>query len=1116
MVPGARPLDEMEVALTRIAATYSDNLREHLERDENGLLRVAGLILPNDGSELVIVVDQFEEVFTLVEDESRRTHFLDLLHAAVTDPRSRVRVVITLRADFYDRPLNYAHFGELVRVHMETVLPLSAEELESAIVQPAAQVGVSFEPGLVATIISDSHYQPGALPLLQYALTELFEQRAGRKLTQAAYQALGGAVGALAKRADELFLEQSPEGREAVRQMFLRLVTLGEEAEDTRRRVSRGELLAVAANDGDLMDEVIDTYAAYRLLTLDHDPATRSPTVEMAHEAILHEWERLRGWLDTSRLDIRQQRLLAAAASDWHKANQDSSYLLRGARLDQFAAWAADAPIALTTRERSFLDASLDQQSHEAESERERQQKELALARRAAESQRRAANRLRIMVAGLVVFLLGAMSLALFALGQRNDAEAARNNERTARAQAEDSLRRTTAQRLGLESLSLVQTDGESNLIGLLAVQSITTNYTPQGDAAIQAAMLQQYPRHVFTSSYGAGAPFSLVLSPDEMFVAAILDGVALEVWNVETGESVLSSEEFDAIFLPDGHLATLRLDGTVHVWDLQTREATLVITLNDILGPRDNHLNILPDTNTLVIAGTTGWVVLVNAKTGDEIARFMTYPDAHWRDMTVSPDGTKLLLIGTNSYARLWDIETQQEIRNYYNNGEIGWKVAFAPDGQTIATATGAGLIRIWELDSPDAPLLTFNPHSTYVQGMAFSPDGTVLASSGADTRVHFWDVITGAEVRPPLVHSTATRWVLFSPDGQRVFSCSEDGLVWVWEVNPHFAFPEFNSPIAHQHADAFSPDGTLLAKINMKRLSFYDVATWTEVAYYETTQDNFLNGVTFSPDGRYVAFGTSSKTVHLWDVQAETIVQTYSGLDDFSLDVAVSSDNRYIAAGDFSGRLVVWNVESGVAVFSTTLDKQVYSVNFSPDGRFLLSTGWVEGKARLWNTTTWQEVWNLPMVSHEADAAFSPDGRFFVLGGGGIMLSLWEVDTLTKVRDFAGHYKDIMSVDFSRNGKYILSGGQDGTARLWDVETGVELRQFGVSTEVAAHVLFAPDGKYVLVTDNSLSCLWFTSIQDSIDYLCAHITRDLTEQERDLYEIKTDAPTCMRVGAP
>ncbi|HEX9615821.1 MAG TPA: protein kinase, partial [Anaerolineales bacterium] len=209
MTPGSRPLEALEVALTRVSADMASNIHGQLESGERGLLRVAGLILPNDGSDLLIVIDQFEDLFSLVEEEAARRHFLDLLYAAVTDSRSRVRVVITLRADFYDRPLHYADFGELLRRRMETVLPLSAEELERAIRRPAESVGIRFEPGLVATIIDEINYQPGALPLLQYALTELFENRQDDLLSYRAYRDIGGAAGALARRAEEIYQDLS-------------------------------------------------------------------------------------------------------------------------------------------------------------------------------------------------------------------------------------------------------------------------------------------------------------------------------------------------------------------------------------------------------------------------------------------------------------------------------------------------------------------------------------------------------------------------------------------------------------------------------------------------------------------------------------------------------------------------------------------------------------------------------------------------------------------------------------------------------------------------------------------------------------------------------------------
>ena len=381
MLPGTHPIDKLEVALQRVSS-HPGTLQDHLTRDARGLLRAADLILPDDDSQLLLVIDQFEELFTLVEDEAIREHFVDLIFSAVNDRRSRVWVVITLRADFYDRPLRYRDLGELMQKRVETILPLSADELERAIVSPAARVGVKFEDGLVPSIIDEVNYQPGALPLLQFALTELFERREKRTLTHQAFRAMGGTIGALANRADEVFTEFGQHGQEIARQMFLRLVTLGEGVEDTRRRTPRQELAAVA-DDPELMDEIIDTYAAYRLLSLDHDPASRQPMVEVAHEAILREWTCLREWINDARDEIRMQQQMARMSDEWYEAEHDSSFLARGSRLDQLAAWAADTQLAITPSERAFLDASLKEREREAAVEQSRKQHEAKLERRA-------------------------------------------------------------------------------------------------------------------------------------------------------------------------------------------------------------------------------------------------------------------------------------------------------------------------------------------------------------------------------------------------------------------------------------------------------------------------------------------------------------------------------------------------------------------------------------------------------------------------------------------------------------------------------------------------------------------------------------------------------------
>ena len=338
--------------MLRVAVNPPDSLLAQLREDKRGLLRAVRRCLPDDPNvELVLVIDQFEEVFTLVQDEAMRAHLLDSLTTAVLDERSRLRVIVTLRADFIDRPLSYVDFGELLRQRSEFVLPLTPDELEQAIVGPAERVGLQFESGLVSAILRDVSDQPGALPLLQYALTELFEQRADHLLTKNAYQAMGGVLGALGRRAEEVYLGLSETEQATARQIFFRLVTLGEGVEDTRRRVLRSELESRSSRSVNLANQynVLDVFGKHRLLTFDRDPITRGPTVEVAHEALLREWERLREWLNESRADVRLQRRLADEAAQWDHAQRDASYLLIGAHLEQFEGWAANTTVALTS-----------------------------------------------------------------------------------------------------------------------------------------------------------------------------------------------------------------------------------------------------------------------------------------------------------------------------------------------------------------------------------------------------------------------------------------------------------------------------------------------------------------------------------------------------------------------------------------------------------------------------------------------------------------------------------------------------------------------------------------------------------------------------------------------
>jgi serine/threonine protein kinase/DNA-binding SARP family transcriptional activator/ABC-type glycerol-3-phosphate transport system substrate-binding protein len=417
IVPGSNPLRELESALLGIAVTPPPSLLDELEQDEFGLARAAEVVLPDADAELLIVLDQLEEIFTLVDDDDARAHVLQSLRAAVEAPGSRVRVVATLRADFFDQPLSVRGFGDLLAERTEAITPMSPEQLERAIAGPAELVGLDVEPGLIAAMVADVSERAGALPLLQYALTELAEGE-GHALTLDAYRSIGGVAGALARRAEALYQPLNETARHCCRQLFLLLVSVGEGAGDTRRRVRRSELASVA--DARVMDGVIETFGRHRLLSFDRDPESREPTVEIAHEALLGHWERLRDWIETSRDDLRLHSRLSSAADEWVRGGRNAEDLLTGGRLAQAEEATAGDSLALTDTERAYVDASVARRQAESEAERARHERELRL-------ERRARSRLRGLVAVLAVAALLATSLTVVSVNRSREADRRRD-----------------------------------------------------------------------------------------------------------------------------------------------------------------------------------------------------------------------------------------------------------------------------------------------------------------------------------------------------------------------------------------------------------------------------------------------------------------------------------------------------------------------------------------------------------------------------------------------------------------------------------------------------------------------------------------------------------------
>jgi WD40 repeat protein/DNA-binding CsgD family transcriptional regulator len=862
MKPGAHPLDELEIALTRVAANQTASLREHLERDGRGLVRIAGLILPDDESELVIIIDQFEEVFTLVADETKRAQFIDLICQSIIDPRSRVRVIITLRADFYDRPLQYPEFGELVRSRMETVMPLSADELEAAIAKPAARVGIEFEPGLVATIAGDVHYQPGALPLLQYALTELFEQRVNHTLTHEAYAALGGAAGALAKRAEDLYHEQAAAGQEAIRQMFLRLVALGEGAEDTRRRVLRSELLALSDSE-ELMDEALDTYAAYRLLTLDHDPASRRPTVEIAHEAILREWERLRTWLNQSRHDIRQQRMLSAAAAEWSQADRDPSYLLRGARLEQMAGWAAESKLALTPHERSFLETSSAERARQEDVEQERQRRELATQRQLAEQQRHAANRLRYLVAGLSAFMVVAIVLTLFAFSREQQAQ-------TAQRAAERAAAVNHSLVLASNALDAYE-HGDSILATQLALESLNMD-DPPPEAEIALREIAQR------------AGIRSILHGHEQRISA----VAISA----DGRFILSGSCADA--------EAACTSGELILWDVQEQAE-----IRRMQGHSRGVTGIAfsPDGQTAISASADGTAILWSLPDGEVLRRFEGHTTGI-NSVAFSPDGETFVSASDDMTLIQWNIQTGDIIHTLEGHTDAVDCVAFSPDGAAILSGSADMTLIQWDAASGER-LMTFEGSNARVTGVAFVPNQRIVSITRAGG-LYLWDAATGTRLREQGFIGNPTELAL-SLDGRTVFF-GEMGHLRAWNIDQWqsvYGLSFYQSGKQQITALATSTQGSFgVYGSEEATLIVWDLPSTGEIRRFGDAATRYTFAAV-TPDNRSQMLGTAAGEVIMQDRVTGEEIRRFSGADGWVWRIVFSPDSQHmlVASADWFG---------------------------------------------------------------------------------------------------------------------------------------------------------------------------------------------------------------------
>ena len=1056
MVPGEVPMEELANALLSVSTSPMPGVVETLRDHVDGLAIGVMQALPSKDGKLVLMLDQFEELFTQVELESDRQQFLDLILNAVNAEDSPVTIIATLRADFYDRPLMYQGFGELIRARTELVLPLNDEELEETITGPAFRVGAVVEEGLVEAIIADVREQPGTLPLLQYALTELFERREGALLTVAAYEDIGGTLGALAKRAEEVFRRFDEAGQNMARQMFLRLVTLGEGQEDTRRRILQSELLTLG--DRDVVADVIDRFGRYRLLTFDRDDATRSSTVEVAHEALIRRWERLREWLTESRQDIRLERELLHAAHDWEVAEKDKSYLLQGNRLLAFEEWAESATLRLNELEIEFLQASLAKRDELEAIERARQERERELERQKARNMRIAA-----VVFGVAAVV--AVILSLVAFEQRNQADQQRSIAETERERADE-------QRvIAVDAMHVAEVNERKNHSLALAANARTA--LSENDPAL-ALPLAVEARDVF--------------DPPEAEVLRIL-GSATFSPGPRSGFTNSPRSILGVAVNTTGTVgAYAGSEGVIYVVSTATGEEFRTIST----GSPINAVAFNQDATRIAAGLSDASVGIWLIATGEEEHR-LTGHENIVTDVEFSPDGATLATSSADTTVRLWDAATGQQLHTLQKHIDYVFKLSFSSDGARLASSSAAigvsesertpahNTIQVWDVSSGDNTL-TIPPEGIgFVRDVEFSPDGQTIAattwSSALGGTARIYDAATGEELHRLYAHRDTIANIEFSPDGALLATASRDATVKIWDISKGVLVTSFVDFPERVEDIEYAPDGEFMM-IGLGNAGNY-------------------------PDG---TDSPANSAAYIWDLKNRTQARVYEGHTNWTWAADISPDGSLVASGsgplffpasleDVDATVRVWEAATGIHVITLHgHENTVDSVQFLPDSRHLLSASW-DGTIRRWDLNDGSEVQRYLIPDARVYMIdLLPNGTQFVSASDDGIIRLWDIESGEMLREYLGHTVAVNGVHMSADGKLMVSasgdwGGEDRTVRLWDVESGELLRTFEGHGHIVNYAKLAPNHGFIISTSwDGTVRMWDTESGEEIRQFVGH----------------------------
>jgi WD40 repeat protein len=1131
MTPGAHPLESLVDCLAELApgkprAAVLDELAQDtrsLHLHSRDALRSG-----SPQARVVLVVDQFEEVFTLCRDEQERVSFLGNVLYAAGVPDGHCVVVLTLRADFYPRCAAYPDLALVLSTNQYLVSPLDDDGLHQAIVEPAWQVGLDFEEGLIPTIMQDVAHQPGNLPLLEHALLELWGRRRGRLMTLEGYRESGGVAGAIAKRADEVYDGFTPEQQGFARRIMLRLTQPGEGTEDTRRRATLDELVATPSARP-AVEAVVGAMVAARLLTTSAE-ADGDTWVDVAHEALIRGWPRLRGWIDEDRAGLRAHRRLTEAAQEWQRLGQDEGALYRGSRLTEALELRDRDPGSINDLERRFLETGAALRENEL---------------RLREQTRRARERLQRRIAvALAAGLLIAAALAILAWTQRGEAQAGRRQAIVAQQTAE--VRRVDAEaaqqtaEVRRQEAETAQSEADAQRAAALAAQSTAESRRLEAEHAQQTADARRVESEDARGTAEARRQEAETARADakEQEIAALNAQATAEARRIEAENAQKTAEarrqEADAAqqtAQADRANAEARAteaaeqrgtavaQATVADVARQTAEASGLEAQRQAATAEANRAEANLQATAADAARRTA------EANGLEAQRQAATAEANRADANLqatAADAARQTAVanGQEAQEQAATSEANRAAANLQATAaDAARRTAEASEAEAqnqAATAEANRAEANLQATAADAARLTAEANRLDAQNQAATAEANRAEANLQATAAS----VQKAEAERQAEEAKQARFrqlaaqAVNEPAGDRALLLG----VEAYRLNPNTfesrsgllstlaRTPQLTAFLQGEQGDvldvAVSPDGALIAGGDGFTVALWDARTHERLTTIADAQDDYVRGVAFSPNGALLAIGRENGVVTIWDMAAGAVADTFGPLRNERITaIAFNPSGTVLAAANHDGTIILWDVAARTILDVLDGSPQgVASVAFSPNERFFVA-GLEDGRVAIWDAESRKLLRYLDAGDWIADVqvAFSPftTGTIFAAGTYPGVVTLWAVqdnanDWTTIGQPLSTSLGSILDLAFSPNGTWLVAGGFDGRIIAWDASTfaSTELNA-GYGASVFG-LTFAPGG------DRLLSTLGDTTTSDDGGSSGAIVVWDLKASSR------------------